>query len=64
VHARYAETVVILELLTDGAIRIADREDAVMPLNAKRSDVKKIFSAACESYYEMIAIWERMQGEP
>jgi hypothetical protein len=59
-HGRYAETVVIVEVCADGSVRLADREDAILPSDAKRSDVRKILEAAAEHSMEIVAVWERM----
>lgn len=62
-HGRYAETVAIVELRADGTIELADRDDAIIPLNAKRSDVRKILETARDHYDEIAAKWEQMKGE-
>jgi hypothetical protein len=40
-HGRYADIEVILEL-SDGQAEVADRDNAVRPRNAKRSDVQYV----------------------
>ncbi|MDQ2865800.1 MAG: DUF4160 domain-containing protein [Candidatus Eremiobacteraeota bacterium] len=62
VHGRYAETVVVVELLADGTVQKAPRKDAVIPPDAKRSDVRKILKTAAEHYDEIMAAWEQMQS--
>jgi hypothetical protein len=59
-HAEYAETIVIVELRSDGTVDIADRADCVQPANAKRSDVKKILATAREHVELLVWEWERM----
>lgn len=63
VHGRYAETVVIVELLADGSVRKANRKDAIIPADAKRSNVRKILETAAEHYDEIVAAWEQMHRE-
>lgn len=60
-HGRYAETIVVVELRPDGTVTLADRDDAIIPGDAKRSDVRKILSAAAQCFEEIAAEWERMQ---
>jgi hypothetical protein len=63
VHGFYGETEVIIDLRADGNIALADREDAVRPANAKRSDVRKILKTAAENFEELAALWETARGE-
>lgn len=53
----------IVELRADGTVVIANRDDAIIPANAKRNDVKKILETARNHYDEIAAKWEQMQGE-
>lgn len=62
-HGRYGATVAIVVLLPNGNVELAPRRDAVLPGNAKRSDVRKILEAAAEFYCEIVAAWEVMRGE-
>jgi uncharacterized protein (UPF0261 family) len=63
VHGEYAETVAIVELRDDRTVALAARKDAVMPGNAKRSDVKKILKVAASQFEVLVAEWERMHPE-
>ena len=58
VHGFTGEAEAIVNLLFDGAAALADRDDAIRPANAKRSDVKKILRAAAEHFDELAALWE------
>lgn len=60
-HGRYAETVAIVELRADGTVSLAKRADAIIPRDAKRSDVRKILDEAAEHFDEIVAAWEQMQ---
>lgn len=60
VHGRYAETVVIVELLADGTVQKGRRNDAIIPTDAKRTDVRKILETAAENYDRIVAAWEEM----
>jgi hypothetical protein len=64
IHARgrYAGTAAIVVLIGDGAVELARRADAVLPPDAKRSDVRRILDAAERGYDEIVAAWEQMQG--
>ncbi len=62
VHGYYAETAVVIDLLTDATIRQSERTDAVEPKNAKRSDVKRILGVASEHTQALWDIWEKMHG--
>jgi hypothetical protein len=48
VHGAYAGTVVIIDLLSNGNVRKADRMTPITPRNAKSGDVKKILDVAAE----------------
>ncbi|HTW84487.1 MAG TPA: DUF4160 domain-containing protein [Candidatus Sulfotelmatobacter sp.] len=62
-HGRYAETVVVVDLYADGSVGLADRDDAIIPRNAKASDVRRILRAAGEHYEAIVEAWMRMQGQ-
>jgi hypothetical protein len=55
VHALYAGTRVVVDLLDDRTVALASREDAIQPANAKR-----ILRAAAEHFDVLVAAWERM----
>ena len=63
VHGFHGETEAIVDLRQDRAVALANRDDAVRPANAKKSDVKKILKAAAERFDELAALWESMHGE-
>lgn len=63
VHGFLAETQVIVDLLEDGNVALADRADAIRPGNAKRSDVRKILNAAAEHFDELAALWKGIHGQ-
>jgi hypothetical protein len=60
VHALYAGTRVVVNLLDDRTVALANRDDAIQPANAKRSDVKRILRAAGEHFDVLVAAWEKM----
>jgi len=59
VHGFYAETEVIVELRDgpDREVALADRNDAIRPSNARRSDVKHILQTAAEYFDQLIQLW-------
>ena len=59
-HGLYAGIEVIVALLADGTVTLARRGDAVQPRNAKRSDVRKILTAAAGHFEAIAAAWEEM----
>lgn len=59
IHGFYAETEVILELVfAERKIRLARK---AKPLNAKKSDVKRIVRVANRFTGELIKLWEDAQ---
>jgi hypothetical protein len=62
VHGFLSETEVIVDLLADGNVALATRNDAVRPANAKRSDVRKVLVAAALHFEELAALWEGIHG--
>jgi Domain of unknown function (DUF4160) len=64
VHGKYAETQVIVELLSDEKVVQSDREDAIEPKNAKRSDVRRIMRVAASHALELHELWRRTHGSP
>jgi hypothetical protein len=53
---------IVVDLLLDGNIALADRNDAVRPANAKRSDVRPILQIAAENFELLAALWESIHG--
>ncbi len=64
VHGKYAETEVLIDLLPDGTVVKSERGDAVRPINAKRSQIRRILRVAAENAAELHEIWEKMHGSP
>ncbi|MGH9607315.1 MAG: DUF4160 domain-containing protein [Terracidiphilus sp.] len=58
VHGRYQGAVVILELGTDWRVRLADRNDAIQPRNAKRNQVNHILGVAGAHFDDLMELWE------
>ena len=52
-----------MDLRLDGTVALADRDDAVRPTNAKRSDVKRILRVGADHFEELAALWEVVHGE-
>lgn len=63
VHGYLSETEAIIDLQSNGEIALADRQDAIRPANAKRSDVRKILDAAAAHFGELVALWEGIHGK-
>ena len=63
VHGFGGETQAIIDLRVDGSVALADRDDAIRPANAKRSDVRRILWAAADHFEELTALWERIHGK-
>lgn len=62
VHGFAGETEVIVDLRMDGSVGLADRDDAIRPANAKRSDARKILQAAADHFEELVELWEAIHG--
>jgi len=63
VHGFASETEAIIDLRWDGIVALANRDDAIRPANAKRSDVKKMLNAAALHFDELVALWEEIDGK-
>jgi hypothetical protein len=63
VPAFAGETEAIVDLRLDGTVALAKRTDAIRPANAKRSDVKKILTAAALHFEELTELWEEIHGQ-
>jgi hypothetical protein len=62
VHATTAGVILVLVLLADGGVGLADRKDAISPGNAPRSIVARIQRVAAQNVDELWALWEVMHG--
>jgi len=62
VHGFAGETEVVVDLRVDGTVGLADRDDAIRPANAKRSDVRKILQVAADHFEELAGLWEAIHG--
>ena len=59
IHGAYAEVRVIVELNeTTRTVEIAERNDAIKPGNASRSDVKHILNVATANFDKLIQLWK------
>lgn len=58
VHGRYQGIVVILELGNDGNARIADRDDAIRPGDAKKNQVRYVLNVANAHFNDLMELWE------
>lgn len=63
IHGFLSETEVIVDLLSDGNVALADRKGAVRPMNARQSDVSKILNIAALRFDELASLWEEIHGE-
>jgi len=52
-----------VDLRVDGTVALANRDDAIRPANAKRSDVKKTLNTAAEHFEELAGLWETIHGK-
>jgi len=62
VHGFYAEVEVILDLLPDGDVALANRKDSVRPADASRSDVRHVLAVAAGHFDELVQLWEKHHG--
>jgi hypothetical protein len=63
VHGFASETEVVVDLRLDGTLAISNRNDAIRPADAKRSDVKKILNKAALHFEELAELWEKIHGK-
>jgi hypothetical protein len=61
-YGLYAEVLVIVDLLPDGGVRVANRVNAVRPGNAGKADIRHVLSVAAKHYNELVALWEKHHG--
>jgi hypothetical protein len=54
--------VAILELCKDGCVRLANREDAIRPGDAKRNHVRHILDVANAHFDDLMELWEEAHG--
>ena len=62
VHGTISDVTLIIDLLGDGAIRQADRKNAVQPANAPKNIQSKIRRVAAENVEQLVALWEKTHG--
>lgn len=62
VHGRYQGTAVIFELGADGHVRLAIRDDAIRPGDAKKNHVRHILNVASAHYDDLMELWEDAHG--
>ena len=63
VHGFTGETEVIVDLLENRSVSLADRKDGIKPANTKRNDVKLVLRKAAEHFDALVALWEEMHDE-
>lgn len=62
VHGFYAEVEVIVDLRRDGRVSLADRTDAVRPVNGSKADIRHILTVAAGHFDELVTLWEKHHG--
>ena len=62
VHGFYAEVSVIVALL-DTTVDLASRDDAVVPDNGSRADVRHVLQVARRNLSTLKALWEMHHGK-
>jgi len=62
IHGFYGEVEVIVDLLPDRMVSLADRPDSIRPSNAKRNSVRHVLNSAAENYDELVRLWVEMHG--
>ena len=62
VHGFIGRTEVIVDLGFSGNVGLAYRADCIRPVNAKRSEVRKILRTAAEHFEELVSLWEKMHA--
>jgi hypothetical protein len=62
VHGFYAEIEVIVDLLRDGSVSLAGRNDAIRPANGSKSDVRHVLQVAARHFDELVLLWEKHHG--
>jgi hypothetical protein len=62
VHGRYAEILVIVDLLADGGVKVSDRENPIKPSNGSRADARHVLDVAAKHFNELVALWEKHHG--
>jgi len=63
IHGFLSGTEVILTLHLDGSVALTDREDAIRPTGAKRSQVSKVLKTAALHFDELAGLWEEIHGK-
>lgn len=63
IHGFLSETEVIVDLLPNGDVMLADRKDAIRPRNAKRSDIRKVLLSAAFHFEALVMLWDGVHGE-
>ncbi len=63
VHGEANGVAIILELLANGTVVIANRRDAVTPFNAPKNQVRRIRRTAVKQYDALLALWEGTHGK-
>ncbi len=63
VHGFFGGVAVVADLRCDGNVSLTDRNDAIRPANAKRSDVRRVLDTAAGHFEELITLWEGIHGK-
>jgi hypothetical protein len=63
VHGHLGETLVIVDILPNGDVQLANRAKAIRPRNAKVSDVRKVLQIAAEHSERLNSLWEKVHGQ-
>jgi hypothetical protein len=62
VHGQTAGIEVVIDLLPNGKVVKSRRTNSVKPINAKRSDIRRILAVAATHVSDLQKLWERTHG--
>ena len=62
VHGFYGEVEVIADLLPDGRVALACRNDAIRPGNGSAADIRHILKTAAKHFEALVELWEKHHG--
>ena len=62
VHGAYSGVTVVIDLMSNSQVAVADRKKSIVPPNAPRNAVSKIIRTAAENFDELLKLWEETHG--
>lgn len=63
VHCFLEDAEIVVDLMENDSVALANRKDSIRPSNAKGSTVRKALTSVAKNYDQLAELWENIHGQ-